>query len=99
MSDSLITSSEEQIRRYKELLDRRASLDKKKTSLMATLQERKRVLKGHIDACKAAGYDPNTLREDLQHMVEVAKVKNDTFAVEIEAGETMIKPMLAEIKG
>lgn len=99
MSDPLIASAEAEIRRFKELSARRDVLDKNVSNLKAAHNERKRVLKGYYDECRDAGLNPNTLREDVQHMVEVVKVKNDTFAAELDAAEAMVKPMLAEVKG
>lgn len=99
MSDPLITQVEDLVRRHKELLERRSTLERQKASILTLKKERTNRLAGLMAKCREAGFEPNDLREQVQHLASVAKVKLDTWNAEIEASENMIKPMLSEIKG
>ena len=56
-------------------------------------------LKKVMDDAKAAGYDPNKIREEVQRAKEVALVKIEVFETEIAECEKIMKPMLKELQG
>lgn len=99
MSDPLMTQVEELVKKHKRLSERCAELENRKSALAALHKERKHNLSVLMAKCREAGFEPNDLRAQVQHLAEVAKVKLDTWSAEIEASEKMIEPMLSEIKG
>jgi predicted nucleic acid-binding Zn-ribbon protein len=86
------------VAQYEALTSRRETLSQNKVKLEAELSARKRALKKVMDEATEAGYDPNKIQEELQRTKEVLDLKMSNFEAELEEGETMIRPMLKELR-
>jgi chromosome segregation ATPase len=84
--------------RYKELNQRRETLQQSKMRIEAELSSRKRELKNLMKQAEEAGFDPSNLKEDIKRLKQVLTVKLDTFQADLEAAERLIQPMLKEIQ-
>ena len=84
--------------RYNSAVERRDRLKQDKTTIEAELSARQRSLRKLMDECRAAGFDPDNLQEEIRKGAEVVKLKLDTFVADLEAGEKIMKPMLEEIR-
>lgn len=84
--------------RYNSAIERRDRLKQDKTTIEAELSARQRNLRKLMDECRAAGFDPDDLQEEIRKGAEVVKLKLDTFEADLEAGEKIVKPMLEEIR-
>jgi len=85
--------------RYKQLTQRRDSLQKDKNRIEAELEARRRNLKTQMEAAKKEGFNPDNLREDIRKSEEVLALKLDNFEAELDEAQRVMKPMLDEIKG
>jgi hypothetical protein len=83
--------------RYKALLKRRDEVQKNKLLLEAELGTRKRALKEAMEECKKAGFNPDNLPEEIQRAKEVLAIKLDNLSADLDAAESIMKPMLKEI--
>jgi len=90
-------TSEEIISKHKELVAKREKLVSNKMKIEAELNSRKRALKEAIDACKAAGFNPDTLGDDIKKLKEILNVKLNVFEADLSTAEDLMKPMLKEI--
>lgn len=90
-------SQDEIIKRYKTLSQKRDQLLTDKIKIEAELSARKRSLKEAIDSCKSAGFNPDTLTEDIKKLKEVINVKLDIFEADLKNAEDIMKPMIKEI--
>ena len=84
--------------RHRSLMERLGALRVEKGTIEAELEARRRALKRSMDECRAAGYDPDNLREEIRRDTEVVKVKLDTLQADIEAGEKIVRPLVEEIR-
>lgn len=84
--------------RYKKLTERRNVLEKDKNRIEAELEARKRNLKTQMEEAKKEGFNPNNLRDDIRQSEEVLAIKLDNFEAELDEAESVMKPMLEEIK-
>jgi chaperonin cofactor prefoldin len=87
------------IAKYKKLQEKRTKLLDDKRRIEAELNARKRALKDALDACRSAGFNPDTLAEDIKKLKEVLYVKLNVFEADLAAAEEKMKPLLAEIDG
>ena len=90
-------TTEEIIQKHKDLVAKREKLLTSKITIEAELNSRKRALKDAIEACKSAGYNPDTLAEDIKKLKEVLNVKLNVFEADLTTAEDLMKPMLKEI--
>jgi chromosome segregation ATPase len=86
------------VTRYETLTAKRETLSQNKVKLEAELSARRRALKKVMDEATEAGYDPNKIQEELQRAKEVLDLKLDNFKTELEEGESMVRPMLKELR-
>jgi len=84
--------------RYKGLQGRLTTLKADKGTVEAELAARQRALKKSMDECRAAGFDPDNLQEEIRRAKEVVGVKLDTFQADIEAGEKIVRPLVEAIR-
>jgi len=91
-------SVEELEARYGKLVGRRDKLRQDLVTVEAELAARQRNLKKLMDECRAAGFDPDDLQEEIRKTAEVVKLKLDAFEADLEAGEKIVAPMLEEIR-
>lgn len=84
--------------RYNRLTDRAQALERSVTKVEADLEAHKRALKKSMDECREEGFDPNNLKDEISHFMEVISLKLDTFEADLKAGEAQIAPMLEEIR-
>jgi hypothetical protein len=89
---------EDIIAKYEGLVSRREALSQGVVKVETVLTERRRALKKVMDEAIAAGIDPNKVQEELQRLREVLDLKVNNFAVELEAGENLLRPMLKEVR-
>jgi hypothetical protein len=90
--------SEDLATKYKGLTERRDKLTANKLKLEAELNARKRALKEAIDQCRADGFNPDTLADDIEKLKEVIRVKMDIFEADLKTAEEQISPILKEIQ-
>lgn len=91
MNDSLEEKYTNLIRRQEELKNNKSVID-------AELGARQRRLKEYMDQIKAAGYDPDNLKDEISKIENIIELKISTFEVEINAAEKIIFPMMDEIQ-
>jgi hypothetical protein len=84
--------------RYKNLVDRRNTVQRDKDKVDAELAARKRALVQLIEQARKEGFDPDNLQADIRRMSEVLAIKYDTIEADIKAAEDLLKPMLREIE-
>ena len=92
-------TTEAMIAKYKKLQEKRTKLLDDKRRIEAELNARKRALKEALDACRAAGFNPDTLADDIKKLKEVLYVKLNVFEADLADAEEKMKPLLAEIDG
>jgi hypothetical protein len=83
--------------RYKALTARREVLAGNKMKLDAELDARKRALRTAMEDCKKAGWDPDTIADQIKKMKEVLVVKMDVFEADLQTAEDQVRPMMKEI--
>ena len=84
--------------RHKHLTGRAQALEKSATMIDADLEAHRRALREQIDKCKEAGFDPNDLGNEISRFMEVLALKLDTYEADIKAGESLIAPMMEELR-
>jgi len=84
--------------RYEGLTKRRQELADKKAAVVAELAARRRALKTLMEKAREEGFDPDNLAADIKHLSQVITVKLDNFEADIDAAESIIEPMMAEIE-
>ena len=87
------------VARYEALVPKYEILKQNKFKIEVVRDSRREDLKKVMDETKAAGYDPNKIRDELQRAKEVALVKLQVFETELEECEKIVKPMLKELNG
>jgi len=85
-------------KKYANLIRRQEEVKNNKSIIDAELGARQRRLKECMDEIKAAGYDPDNLKDEISKIENVIKLKINTFEVEISAAEKIISPMMEEIQ-
>lgn len=80
--------------RYKTLAKKRDVIQSQKQRVEHELASRKRALRESLEACKAAGFDPNTLEEDIRKSSEVLALKMDSFERDLTSAEEVLRPMI-----
>lgn len=80
------------------LTEKRESVQNSMNRVMASRDERKRLLKEAIEECRKAGFNPDTLPADIQHLKQVLITKMDIISAELVAAENILRPMLREIE-
>jgi hypothetical protein len=90
-------SIEEIEQRWKRLTSRREDIIRSKTKVETILDSRKKILKETISACRVAGFDPDTLVEEVRRKKQVLSLKLDAFDADLTSAEQMLAPMLKEI--
>lgn len=99
MSEVDIVSDIEALsRRSKALLARRDTLQQNKQAIQAELDARRRSLKKLMEDVEKEGFDPNNLKADLLHKVEVERTKLDILESDLATAEAVVRPMLEEIR-
>jgi chromosome segregation ATPase len=92
-----VYSVDEIERKFKDLSKRRNELSSSINKIEAELAARKRQLKERMDACRADGFEPSDLQNQLNRNIQVLSVKLDVFEAELKDAESAVRPMLAEI--
>lgn len=85
--------------RYRKLTSRRDLLQQDKARIEATLDARRKDLKGLLDEARREGFDPDNLKEEVRRAKEILRLKLDNFGAELNEAESMMSPMLKEIGG
>lgn len=96
MSGKSIDGSLEE--KYADLIRRQEEIKNNKSVIDAELGARQRRLKEYMDQIKAAGYDPDNLKDEISKIENIIELKISTFEVEINAAEKIISPMMEEIQ-
>ncbi len=84
--------------RYKDLVGRADNVNNAKIRLEAKRDSFRSQLKEAMDEAKDAGLDPNNIEEEVQKAHQVLTIKLDNYQADIEAAETIAKPMLKELQ-
>lgn len=99
MSELDIVSEIEALsKRSKALLSRRETLQQNKQTIMAELEARRRSLKKLMDDVEKEGFDPNNLKSELLHKIEVERTKLEVLESDLSTSEAVVRPMLEEIR-
>lgn len=99
MSEVDIVSEIEKLSKHsKSLLARRETLQQNKQTIMAELEARRRSLKKLMEDVEKEGFDPNNLKADLLHKLEVERTKLEVLESDLASSEAVVRPMLAEIR-
>jgi methionine salvage enolase-phosphatase E1 len=99
MSELDIVSEIETLsKRSKTLLARRETLQQNKQTILAELEARRRSLKKLMDDVEKEGFDPNNLKADLLHKIEVERTKLEVLESDLATSEAVVRPMLEEIR-
>jgi methionine salvage enolase-phosphatase E1 len=99
MSELDIVSEIETLsKRSKALLARRETLQQNKQTILAELEARRRSLKKLMDDVEKEGFDPNNLKADLLHKIEVERTKLEVLESDLATSEAVVRPMLEEIR-
>ena len=96
--DIEVGTQEDLMTKYKRLVEKRDSLLSNKMKIEAELNARKRSLKDALEACKADGFNPDTLTEDIKRLKEVLYVKLEMFEADLKSAEEQMAPILREIE-
>lgn len=83
--------------KYKRLNKRSEQLQQNHTKVKTELEFRKRSLKSIMDECINAGFDPNTLEEEIKKKEEVLQIKLNNYESDLDIAEKQLEPMLKEI--
>lgn len=92
-------SAEELEIKYKDLLQRRNNLQRDKDKIEAILEAYRRSLKDLLDQARKEGFDPNNLPDEIKHAKEVLVLKINTFSVDLDEAEKLMKPMKQAVEG
>ena len=84
--------------RYEKLSTRIASLEQTKMKLDAELDAKKRVLRSSMEDCKKAGFNPDTIDDEIKKLKEVLVVKLDVLEADVASAEDQMRPMMKEIE-
>jgi predicted metal-binding protein len=85
-------------KRSKALLVRRDALSQNRQTILAELEARRRNLKKLMEDVEKEGFDPNNLKADLLHKIEVERTKLEVLESDLSSSEAVVRPMLAEIR-
>ncbi len=85
-------------KRSKALLVRRDALSQNRQTILAELEARRRSLKKLMEDVEKEGFDPNNLKADLLHKIEVERTKLEVLESDLSSSEAVVRPMLAEIR-
>ena len=80
--------------RYRLLSKKREKVQMDKVKVEQELATRKRALRENLEACKAAGFDPDTLEDDIKKASEVLALKMDAFENDLSSAESVLNPMI-----
>ena len=61
-------------------------------------EARKRALRSITDDCRKAGFNPDTIADEIKKMKEVISVKLDVFEADLTSAEDQIRPMMKDIE-
>lgn len=86
------------VSRAKDLNTRSSRLRDDRAVILAELEARRRDLKKKITAAQEAGYDPDSMKDDLVRKIDVEKTKQALFESDLQAAEAIIRPMLEEVR-
>lgn len=99
MSEVDIVSEIEKLSKHsKALLARRETLQQNKQTILAELEARRRSLKKLMEDVEKEGFDPNNLKADLLHKLEVERTKLEVLESDLTSSEAVVRPMLSEIR-
>jgi hypothetical protein len=84
-------------KRWEELQERKNTILQNKAKVEAVLDSHKKALKEAIQECKDAGFNPDTLPEDIKKAEEVYSVKLDNYKADLDAAEKLLAPMVEAI--
>lgn len=84
--------------KYKAYTAKRDKAIQNKVKIETTLAERKKNLKEAMDECKKAGYNPDTLAEDLKKLKEILLVKISIAESDLNIVDEQINNMMKEIE-
>ncbi len=94
----IISDIEALAKRSKGLMARRDALQQNKATITAELEARRRTLKKLMDDAEKEGFDPNDLKSQLLHKLEVERTKLEVFESDLATSEAVVRPMLEEIR-
>lgn len=80
--------------RYKALSKKREKVQMDKVKVEQELQTRKRALREVLENCKTAGFNPDTLEDDIKKASEVLSLKMDAFENDLVSAENVLNPMI-----
>lgn len=83
--------------RYKTLVRRREALALNKAKVDQELASRKKALKENLEACKAAGFNPETLEDDIKKSTEILSLKLDAFEKDLDSADQILTPMVRDL--
>jgi hypothetical protein len=98
MSEDILADIEALSKLSKEHSARREKLFQSKTSILAELEARRRSLKKLMDDAEKEGFDPNNLKSELMHKIEVERTKQEVYESDLQTSEAVVRPMLEEIR-
>ncbi len=84
---------------YQSLCAKLSVLEKEHSRVSAAAEERKRNLRNDLEECRQAGFNPDTLQQDLQRNREVIITKLGVLNADIAEYGEQLKPLVAEIEG
>lgn len=83
--------------RYKSLIRRKERLSIDKAKVDQELASRKKSLKETLEACKAAGFNPDTLEDDIKKSTEVLSLKLDAYEKDLDSADQILSPMVQDL--
>ena len=69
-----------------------------KMKIDAEHEARKRALRSVIEECRKAGFNPDTIADEIKKMKEVISVKLYLFEADLASAEDQIRPMMKDIE-
>ncbi len=84
-------------KQWEDLQAKRNSLLQAKTKIETILDAKKKDLREAIQECKDAGYNPDTLANDIKKAEEVCSLKLENYKADLDAAEKILTPMIESI--
>ncbi len=82
----------------KQAAARRETLFQNKSAVLAERDALRRSLAKLMETAEKEGFDPENMKADLMRKLEVERTKLDVYLADLSTAETMIAPMLQEIR-